>query len=74
MPLIKYHSVLTLKSMLSFKLLSLGCSLKETLTLLRHDIGNQKMISENIITDMVKRALKELLKDYILQSEKKLSK
>ena len=71
MPLINYHSVLTLKSMLSFELLSFGFSHKETLTLLRHYIANQKTISENIITDTVKRAFKELLKDCVLQSQEK---
>ena len=44
MPPINYHSVLTLKSMLSSGLLSFGFSLKETLTLLRHYTANQKMI------------------------------
>ena len=44
MLLIKYHSVLTLKSVLSSELLSFGFSLKENLTLLRHYIANQKMI------------------------------
>ena len=44
MPLVNYHSVLTLKSMLSSELLSLGFSLKEALTLLRHVVANQKMI------------------------------
>ena len=44
MPLINYHSVLTLKSMLSSELLSFGFSLKETLTLLRHYIVDQKKI------------------------------
>ena len=34
-PLINYHSILTLKSMLSFKLLSFDFSLKETLILLK---------------------------------------
>ena len=57
--------------MLSSELLSFGFSLKETLTLLRHYIANQKMISENIITDTVKRAFKELLKDCVLQSQEK---
>ena len=65
MPLINYHSVLTLKSMLSSELLSFGFPLKEILTLLRHYIANQKMILENIITDTVKRAFKELLKDCV---------
>ena len=51
-----------LKSMLSSELLSFGFSLEETLTLLRHYIANQKMISENIITDTVKKAFEELLK------------
>ena len=51
-----------LNSMLSSELLSFGFSLEETLTLLRHYIANQKMISENIITDTVKKAFEELLK------------
>ena len=71
MPLINYHSVLTLKSMLSSELLSFGFSLKETLTLLRHYIANQKMIPENIIIDTVKRVFKELLKDCVLRSQEK---
>ena len=50
---------------------SFGFSLKETLTLLRHYIANQQMQSENIITDTVKRAFKELLKDCVLQSQEK---
>ena len=74
MPLINYHSVLTLKSILSSELLSFGFSLKETLTLLGHYIANQKMISENIITDTVKRAFKELLKGCALRSQEKQSK
>ena len=48
--------------MLSSELLSFGFSLEETPTLLRHYIANQKMISENIITDTVKKAFEELLK------------
>ena len=71
MPLINYHSVLTLSSVLSSELLSFSFSLKETLRLLRHYIANQKLISENIITDTVKRAFKELLKDCVLQSQEK---
>ena len=71
MPLINYHSVLTLKSMLSSELLSFGFSLKETFALLRHYIANQKMISENIFTDAIKRAFKELLKDCVLRSQEK---
>ena len=55
--------------MLSSELLSFGFSLKETLTLLRHYIANQQMQSENIITDTVKRAFKELLKDCVLRSQ-----
>ena len=51
-----------LKSMLSSELLSFGFSLEETLTLLRHYIANQKMMSENIITDTVKKTFEELLK------------
>ena len=66
MPLINYHSVLTLSSVLSSELLSFSFSLKETLRLLRHYIANQKLISENIITDTVKRAFKELLNDCAL--------
>ena len=50
---------------------SFGFSLKETLTLLRHYIANQQMQSENIITDTVKRAFKELLKDCVLRSQEK---
>ena len=73
MPLINYHSVLTLNSWLSSELLSLGLFVKETLTLLRHYIENQKIISETIITDTVKRASKELLKDCVLQSQEKYS-
>ena len=73
MPLINYHSVLTLSSWLSSELLSLGLFVKETLTLLRHYIENQKIISEAIITDTVKRASKELLKDCVLQSQEKYS-
>ena len=69
MALINYHSVFTLKSMLSSELLSFGFSLKKYLTLLRHYIANQKMISKNIITDTVKRAFKELLKDCVLRSQ-----
>ena len=72
MHLINYHSVLTLlKSMLSSELLSFDFSHEETLTLIRHCIANQKMISGNIITDTVKRAFKELLKDCVLQSQEK---
>ena len=73
MPLINYHSVLTLNSWLSSELLSLGLFVKETLALLRHYIENQKIISETIITDTVKRASKELLKDCVLQSQEKYS-
>ena len=58
-PLINYDSVLTTKSRLSFKLLSFDFSLKETLTLLtmlaKHYTAKRKMISENIITDSVKK-------------------
>ena len=57
--------------MLSIELMSFGFSLKETLTRLRHYIANQEMISENIITDTVKRAFKGLLKDCILRSQEK---
>ena len=60
--------------MLSSKLLSFSYSLKETLTLLIHYIANQNMISENIITDRVKRAFKELLKYCVLRSQQKQSK
>ena len=48
--------------MLSSELLSFEFSLEETLTLFRHYIANQKMISENIITDTVKKTFEELLK------------
>ena len=51
-----------LKSMLSSELLPFEFSLEETLTLFRHYIANQKMISENIITDTVKKTFEELLK------------
>ena len=58
-PLINYDSVLTIKSRLSFKLLSFDFSFKETLTLLtmlaKHYTAKRKMISENIITDSVKK-------------------
>ena len=71
MPLLNHHSVLTLNSILSSELLSFGLSIKETLTLLRHYTENQKTISETFITDTVKRAFKELLKDCVLQSQEK---
>ena len=71
MPLINYHSVLTLKSVFSSELLSFGFSLKEILTLLRHYIANQKMIPENIVTDTVKKDFKEILKDLVLRSQEK---
>ena len=58
-PQINYHSVLTLKSMLSFKFLSFNFSLKETLTLLtmfvKQYTAKRKTISEDIITNTVKR-------------------
>ena len=44
MPLINYHSVRTLKLTPSSELLSFGFSLKETVTLLRHYIAEQKKI------------------------------
>ena len=57
--LLNYHSVLTLKSMFSFELLCFGFSLKETLTLLtvlvKQYTAKRKIISENNITDTVKR-------------------
>ena len=60
MPLINYHSVLTLKLMLSFKLLSFDFLLKENLTLLtilvKQYTAKWKMISENNITNTVKRS------------------
>ena len=74
MPLLNHHSVLTLNSILSSELLSFGLSIKETLTLLRHYTENQKMISETFITDAVKRAFKDLLKDCVLRSQEKYSK
>ena len=74
MPLINYHSVLTLNSVLSSELLSFGFSLKEILTLLRHYIANQKMIPENIVTNAIKKDFKELLKDlYYEVKENKVS-
>ena len=74
MPLNNYHSVLTLKLVLSTELLSFGFSLKETLTLLKQYVAKQKMISENIITDTVKRTFKKLLEDCVLRSQEKKSK
>ena len=71
MPLINYHSALTLNSVLSSELLSFGFSLKEILTLLRHYIANQKMIPENIVTNTIKKDFKELLKDLVLRSQEK---
>ena len=71
MPLINCHLVLTQKAMLSSELLSFGFSLNEMLILLRNYIATQKMISENIITDTVKRAFKKLLKDCVLRSQEK---
>ena len=62
MPLINYHSVLTLKSMLSSELLSFGFSLKETLTLLGHYIANQKMIRSCYRT--VPGAMLEIFSDF----------
>ena len=49
-------------------------SLKETLALLKQYTAKQKMISENIITDTVKRAFKKLLEDCVLRSQEKWSK
>ena len=61
MPLINYHSaVLTLKSVLSFKLLSFLFLLKETLTLLIQYISKRKMILENIVIEKVKRTCRNL--------------
>ena len=57
--------------MLSSELVSFGFSLKETLTLLRYYIANQKTISGNIITDTVKIAFEELMKDCVLRSQGK---
>ena len=53
-PLINYHSVLTLKSMVSFKLLPFDFSLGSQ-SWLKQYTAKQKMISEDIITDTVKR-------------------
>ena len=63
--------VLTLKSMLSSELFSFGFSHKETLMLLKQYIALWKVISENIITDTVKRTFKKLQEDCILQSQEK---
>ena len=63
MPLINYHSVLTLKSMLSSELLSFGFSLKETLTLLRH-VANQKIIRSRYRT--VPSAIWEIFSEFLI--------
>ena len=64
MPLINDHLVLTLKSILSSDLLSFGFSLKETLTLLRHYIANQKMIRSCYCT--VPSAIWETFSEFII--------
>ena len=64
MPLVNYHSVLTLKSMLSSELLSLGFSLKEALTLLRHVVANQKMIRS--CYHMVPSAIWEIFSEFLI--------
>ena len=71
MPLINYHSVLTLKSVPSTELLSFGFSLEETLTLLKQYTAKQKMISENIITDTVKELSKNSWKIAYYEVKKK---
>ena len=53
-PLINYHSVLTLKSMVSFRLLPFDFSLGSQ-SWLKQYTAKRKMISEDIITDTVKR-------------------
>ena len=57
--------------MLSTELVSFGFSLKKTLTLLKQYTAKREMISENIITDTVKRTFKKLQEDCILQSQEK---
>ena len=64
MPLINYHSVLTLKSMLSSELLSLGFSLKEALTLLRQIVANYKMIRSCYRT--VPSAMWEIFSEFLI--------
>ena len=60
--------------MLFFELLSFSFSLKETLTLLKQYTAKRKMISEDSITDTVKRASKKLQEDCVLRSQEKWSK
>ena len=67
MPQINYHSVLTLKSMLSSELLSFGFSLKETLTLLRHYTANQKMIRSCYRT--VPSAIWEIFSEFLITAK-----
>ena len=67
--LINCRSVFTLKSMLFFELLSFSFSLKGTLTLLKQCAAKRKMISEDSITDTVKRASKKLQEDCVLRSQ-----
>ena len=67
MPQINYHSVLTLKSMLSSELLSFGFSLKETLTLLRHYIANQKIIRSCYRT--VPSAIWEIFSEFLITAK-----
>ena len=71
MSLINYYSVLTLKSVLSPKLLSFSFSLKGTLTLLKQYTAKRKMIPGNIITDTFERTFKKLPEDSVLLSQEK---
>ena len=71
MALTNYDLVLTLKLMLSSEMFSFGFSQKETLTLLKQYIALWKVISENIITDTVKRTFKKLQEDCVLQRQEK---
>ena len=64
MPLVNYHSVLTLKSILSSELLPFGFFLKETLTLLRDNIANLKMIRNCYHT--VPSAIWEIFSEFLI--------
>ena len=64
MLLINDHLVLTLKSMLSSEFLSFGFSLEEALTLLIHEIANQKMIRSCYRT--VPSAIWEIFSEFLI--------
>ena len=69
-PLINYHSVFTLKSMLSFKLLSFDFLLEPlhcSQCWLKQYTAKRKIISENIITDTVKRTCRNFKSFKVLQ-------